>query len=235
MLAIIGAHHVVCHAATIAVPSTSNIFGAGHSGAAATPSPGGPSPGPAPDGGTAPPSVSIAGISTVGFAASGTVDFGGGTGGHAPDGYPTSSYDFSSYNGIAGYFGNTGTALYGVFTGAVEPADPAPAKLNFDGNTSFASLSPALNQIFFIGDGKTGTGAGATQQFAVPSGATTLYLGLADGYPVGPGGSYLVGGYNDNTGSFLVDVIVPEPSSIALSAFALIGLASAAWRRRHNV
>ena len=46
--------------------------------------------------------------------------------------------------------------------------------------TSFRSLSPQIGQIFFIGDGLTGTGTGATQMFAVPPTATHLYLGYVD-------------------------------------------------------
>jgi len=224
---------IVCRAAVVVVPSTANVFGAGHTGPAATPFPGGSSPGPGTSGGTAPPSVSVFGGTILFFSATGSVDFGGGTGSHGPDGYPTSAYDFSSYNGIAGYLGDRGTALYGVFTGAVEPADPAPAKLNFVANTSFSSLSPGLDQIFYIGDGLTGTGSGATQQVTVPTGATTLYLGLADGYPVGPGGSYLVGGYNDNSGGFVVTITsTPEASSLIVwSLLAITVGVGIGWMR----
>ena len=46
--------------------------------------------------------------------------------------------------------------------------------------TSFASLSPLIDQVFFIGDGLTGDGSGSVQQFIVPTGATALYLGITD-------------------------------------------------------
>ncbi|HEY3242752.1 MAG TPA: hypothetical protein VGM03_05305 [Phycisphaerae bacterium] len=42
-------------------------------------------------------------------------------------------------------------------------------------------VMPGLRQPFFIGDGLTGTGSGAVQQFLVPDGATRLFLGTIDG------------------------------------------------------
>jgi hypothetical protein len=42
--------------------------------------------------------------------------------------------------------------------GSAEPADPAPARLHFEGQANQASYAPLLNQPFFIGDGLTGTG-----------------------------------------------------------------------------
>jgi len=104
-----------------------------------------------------------------------------------------------------------GGALVGVFTPAGGPSGPTPAALNFTGSggigTSFATLSPALDQLFFIGDGLTGTGSGTVQQFFAPAGAGTLYLAVSDS----------VGASGNNSGSITVDVSsvssVPEPSS----------------------
>ncbi len=56
-------------------------------------------------------------------------------------------------------------------------------------------LSPFLKQVFFIGDGLTGNGTGAAQQFIVPAGATRLFLGPADGT-----------GWVNNSGAFTVQV-----------------------------
>ncbi len=192
--------------ATLVVPSTANIYGADHSGAAATPSPGGSSPGPGPAGGTAPPFCPVIGGDTITFSITGLISFGGGTGTHGPDGYASGNFDFGSFNGIAGFRNHRGSALYGVFTGPVEPADPSPVRLDFVGKTSSSAFAPELDQIFFIGDGLTGLGTGTVQRFHVPIGATAVYFGLADGYPVGQGGFHLPGGYNDNTGSFQVEV-----------------------------
>jgi hypothetical protein len=58
--------------------------------------------------------------------------------------------------------------------------------------------------VFFIGDGLTGTGKGNVQKFAVPRGATRLFLGIADGGSFGgPPGCY-----GDNLGTFQVQVSV---------------------------
>ncbi len=66
---------------------------------------------------------------------------------------------------------------------------------------NFASLSPLIDQVFFVGDGLTGTGTGAVQQFLIPDSATSLILGIADSGSAngGPPGSY-----QDNDGTFSV-------------------------------
>jgi hypothetical protein len=208
-------------ATTVIVLGSANIFGAGHSGPAATPDPasGG--------GGSEPPFITLNGASVVSFSSiTGFVDLGcpGGCGG-GPDGeLLAQAFDLTSFNGISGMFSDRRQPLYGVFVGAVEPADPAPARLHFEGNTSFASLSPLLNQTFFIGDGLTGTGSGSIQEFVVPAGATRLYFGIADGF----GSGSPPGGYANNSGSFQVDVSVPEPATWAL---LLAGLAVGAVAR----
>jgi len=87
--------------------------------------------------------------------------------------------------------------LVGVFLTDATPADPAPARLDFTSNDNFTSLTPLLGQTFFIGDGLTGTGVGARQQFTIPAAATRLFLGFADA-------SFLrgnPGAYSDNAGS----------------------------------
>jgi hypothetical protein len=79
--------------------------------------------------------------------------------------------------------------------------------------TSFLSLSPQIGQLFFVGDGLTGTGSGSVQQFLVPPTATRLYLGFADA--VGYMG--LPGQYQDNVGILNASFqIVPEPRTWAL-------------------
>jgi len=132
--------------------------------------------------------------------------------------------------------------LSGVFTSGSVPQSPAPSILNFSSSfgsnplsTSFTQLSPLLNQSFFIGDGLTGTGTGATQSFFVPNGATHLYLGIVDG-------SYFVGApdyYDNNSGSFSVQgvVAVPEPATwfaLATAAGAAIIPGCRRWRRARD-
>ncbi len=65
--------------------------------------------------------------------------------------------------------------------------------------TDFRIINPEIGQVFFIGDGWTGTGTGDIQAFIVPASATHLYLGEVDncmgGNRTGPGC------YGDNVGS----------------------------------
>jgi len=113
--------------------------------------------------------------------------------------------DLLSTDHIAGVVASDRTLfLVGVFTGAKLPVK-APARLDFSGDklgVAFASLEPKLGQVFFIGDGKTGTGSGVIQKFKVPAGATMLYLGYADGY----GFMGAPGAYGDNKGGLSVQI-----------------------------
>ena len=70
--------------------------------------------------------------------------------------------------------------LTGVFTDGTEPAGGGPSILDFTSD-GLASVAPALNQTFFIGDGLTGTGSGSVQHFAIPTGKTKIFFGFADG------------------------------------------------------
>ena len=206
---------------TLTIAGNSNIFGAGHA-----------SP---PGGGTLPPFVSfLSGQTVLTFSSvTGTVTINVGSGSNAnnPDGIgaaPADS-DTSSVGGISGIAAPHAGYLVGIFETANEPFDPAPSILNFTmSGTSFTSLSPALNQTFFIGDGLTGNGTGAIQQFMIPAGATRLFLGIADAanYHGAPGS------YGDNVGSFSATFdIVPEPSTWALGLSGIIFLLAIQYRR----
>jgi hypothetical protein len=88
--------------------------------------------------------------------------------------------------------------ITGVFL--ADHPGPVPAGLDFSKaalGLSREQYEPQLGQSFFIGDGLTDTGAGSQQRFIIPAGASTLYLGFADG-PAFQGNP---GTYSDNTGS----------------------------------
>ena len=113
------------------------------------------------------------------------------------------------------------------------PTGSAPASFNYSGGLSQSSFSPLLDQVFFIGDGLTGTGSGSTQSFAVPSTATELWLGFADAFAFGGAPGF----YGDNPGSLSVSGTlssgmpgpspVPEPEVGLLIGvgFVAVGLA----------
>ncbi len=171
--------------------------------------------------------------STLTFSATGGVDFGGGASSNA--------------DGIGGYFVNLPDAgggiapalnvladgLVGVFLGPSAPASASqPSKLDFGSaglGLDFAGLSPGLNQVFWVGDGLTGTGSGAVQTFIVPTGATRLFLGTVDG-----------SGWSNNSGSYSVTINgmgaatagVPEPGTWALMLMGVAGLGGVLRSRR---
>ena len=113
--------------------------------------------------------------------------------------------DLTSTSNIAGIVAHDRSLfLVGLFTAAKPPAK-APERLDFSPDklgVAFPQLTPKLGQVFFIGDGKTGTGSGVLQKFVIPKGATTLYLGYADGFSF----QGTPGAYGDNKGGLNVTV-----------------------------
>ena len=72
---------------------------------------------------------------------------------------------------------------------------------------------------------------GAGGSFTVPAGATTLYLGLPDGFSYqGPPGTY-----NDNTGGFTISGVVPEPTTWAMMLVGLGAIGGLARAGRRSV
>ena len=149
-----------------------------------------------------------------------------------PDGL-MGSWPNSGFNGISG--SNAPMAsLVGVFLDSNSPQlSSPPSTLDFSTTTSldYLTISPQLQQIFFIGDGRTSSGA--QQQIFVPTGATRFYLGMIDA----------MGAYYNNGGNFDVQVTgsaanndrtsVPEPSSIiGLFALSFLGIGSFLKRKQ---
>ncbi|MDH3589901.1 MAG: hypothetical protein OEQ74_10905 [Gammaproteobacteria bacterium] len=135
------------------------------------------------------------------FSAEGAVSHNGGsTGGNNPDGAVT-LHMTNFGDGISAPNWVRLNALMGVFLGGVDPTGSAtPARISYVDGLGFASILPRTGQIFFIGDGLTSDSAlgetdGVIQVFQVPDGASRLFLGTSDG-----------SGWNNNTGSFTVEV-----------------------------
>jgi hypothetical protein len=213
-----------------------------------------------PDGATAPLALTVpggttsftvsdvTGSQTVSGFPSGAISLNGGSGHNDADGVSTgysgptispngSGYSFMGSDGsISGIEAPGAGYLVGLFVPSGGPTGTAPATLDFvTSGTSFTSLSPLLDQVFYIGDGLTGDGTGNVQTFNIPSGAGKLYLGISDasGFDGSPGA------YGDNSGSFSGALgfasSVPEPSGAVLLAIGGIAVAAVAIRtRRHQ-
>ncbi|MBW3598154.1 MAG: hypothetical protein KY475_12900, partial [Planctomycetes bacterium] len=167
----------------ITVPGTANPFLADPANV----------PGNDPFDGTVPPSVAVAPDALLSFSVDGvTGNFPSGSFGPDADGIQTiyERATFGPRGGISDYRLPL-NSLVGVFLGDTVGARP-PA---LDSEIRFVTLSPQLGQVFFIGDGLTGTGSGDRQTFLAPDGATRLYLASLDGHEWG-----------NNAGAFTVDV-----------------------------
>lgn len=222
-------------AASLSVGSIANIFGAGQ----VTP-PGGTMFG----AGILPPHVSfpaepgrvlrVTNVSGfVGSAITGIGNFAADLDGHAAVAVGT---NINAQQGIAGIKADGALFLCGVFLDASAPTGAPPLSLDFTSaglGETFLELSPHIGQVFFIGDGKSGTNSGALQNFVIPSTATRLFMGFADGIY---NGAVLAGDpdtYTSNVGGLGVSFeFVPEPAN--LSAFAVAALCAALRNRRCN-
>lgn len=204
------------------VDAKSNVFGYG----ASTPAPGGGG------GGIAAPVITLnAGTGRVAAFSSGGLAGWSGASVNGPDGGTfASSTNIGSVGPISGFNAPLSGHLVGVFIEAGDiSALTAPAALSYPDLASFqqATYSPALRQVFFIGDGKTGTGSGSTQAFCVPDGAAYLVLGIADAF----GFNGAAGWYDDNVGGYETSyVVIPSPA--VLAGLGVAGVLSGRRRRR---
>jgi hypothetical protein len=143
---------------------------------------------------------------------------------YGPDGVTSGSCNHPGGESVSNPIGpfsgygetNFSGAMEGVFLEDTLPLLPPPGPLNFrisGGNsygrgiaTDFYTQSPRIGEIFFIGDGLTGTGTGKHQVFIVPPTATHLYIGnvdtCTDPAPTIPGC------YSDNTGGFTATFVI---------------------------
>jgi len=117
------------------------------------------------------------------FTAWGTVGYSGSTPNLGPDGDTftdnTTNLGRRPGMGIAGITGPR-AGLVGVFTSDSLNLQNIPPAVDFSSPAArdASSVTPLLQQPFFIGSGKTSTGT--PRQVIVPSGATRLYLGILD-------------------------------------------------------
>ena len=216
-----------CYATTVVVHAIDNIYGAGHG---TPPGPGGGSSGNLPPGIILPVAPGrVLTFSSVTGTATLTTSFGL----FSPDGNPSFAMNLSSYGGISGIKSDASSCLVGVFLASGEPVDPAPTIPDFTAaglGTTFSTLAPLINQMFYIGDGLTGTGSGSQQQFYIPDTATAFYLGFADGN----GYSGLPGMYGDNDGALIATFdVVPEPNAVVLFIAGCLAICSMR-RRKHT-
>jgi hypothetical protein len=215
---------------TLTVQATADVYAAGHSTVPATIYPG-----------TFPP------LSTFASGPSQVLTFSSVTGmvgcnfavTNGPDGtcWPGVDTTVTSYGGLSGISAKQANMfLVGVFLDSSEPSGAGPSILSYDSgiagslNTTDASFSPDLNQVFFIGDGLTGTGTGQEQSFYVPSTASRLYLGFADSFDYVP--SYYADDVGSVTATFaFTTTAAPEPASIFFVACGLL-LGGTLYRRK---
>jgi hypothetical protein len=183
---------------------------------------------------------SVTGSITTGCASTeGCITLNNGTGNNNndPDGVgavPAISSNTGTTS-ISGMMAPGAGYLVGLFVPAGGPAGAAPTALDFTSaglGTSFTSLSPQLDQVFFIGDGLTGNGTGTQQTFNIPTGAGQLWLGISDA------GNYVgaLGAYGDNLGAYAVNLSVNASGSggvtvteTAPSGLTLVSMAGTGW------
>jgi hypothetical protein len=115
---------------------------------------------------------------------------------NGPEGDGEGPTRVGSYQGISGIVHRrNGMFLVGVFLGDGPPEGEAPPRLDFTRRGRTRSLAPRLGQTFLVGDGRR-------RAYPVPSAATRLFLGFADGYLY----NGAPGWYGNNSGQLTVTV-----------------------------
>jgi hypothetical protein len=156
----------------VAVPGTSNIFGAGFS---LPPEPGGGG------GGALPTLVKLPSgggrVMTL-SGATGLINCCSSTPDTPPRGGGSTS-NINPYGGLSGFVDDHNVPLVGVFLTDVPASGAGPATIDWSTHHDDSDISPQIGQIFYLGAGTTSS-TNMTQRFHVPDGATRLYLGTAD-------------------------------------------------------
>ena len=147
--------------------------------------------------GVLPSAIDMSAATTIQFPViEGGLSCAGGPPADGPDGAQcvSSSSDINPANGFSGSKSSNRTLfLVGVFPVAPNPEVTVESRVEPETDTELR-VAPLANQVFLIGDGKTADGQ--LQTFVKPEGATTLFLGFADGYSF----SGDPGAYDDNNG-----------------------------------
>jgi hypothetical protein len=186
-------------ARVLTVPGTADLFAAGLT----TPPnlPGG--------GGTLPPRIQFAAGAgkVVTFpGVSGELRWGLSSPILGPNGDPAMPTNILALGGISGLVAPGWLFLAGVFLGDGAPTTPPPLRLRMENVAHVATISPKLQQPFYVGDGLTA--GGVLRTYVVPANATRLYLGFLDA----PGKGRTPADYADNKGSVTVTVRLARAS-----------------------
>lgn len=189
---------------------------------------------------TLPPFVNVTGgdVLKVADPAVGGVSFFNGFGApfFGPGGNGLAGSNLAPLDGISGYLGPQGP-LVGVFLdGSIPNGSSPPPTIDFTSagiGIDFLTLAPDLGQIFYIGDGVTS--GGDFQSFEAPTGATRVFFGIPDGF----GFVGLPGAYDDNDGSYRINIginetpsAIPVPAAVWLFGTALFGLIGFTKRKK---
>jgi hypothetical protein len=195
---------IASSAGTVTIDATGEISGAGYTSVTTTDGTGTlPMAIPLPEGATS-VSFDITGGSQASSCTSPCISVNGGANYNDADGAGSAQgLNVAADGAISGITAPVAGFLTGVFENGEPPSGTPPSMLDFTTiGTDFTSLSPLLNQLFFVGDGLTSTGQ--TQYFDVPNAATVVYLGIPDanGYDGSPSS------YANNSGYFVVNYTV---------------------------
>jgi hypothetical protein len=138
----------------------------------------------------------------------------------------TSNFNYSAIPGVNNFFGSFGVDLDGM-TG--DPGNPS----------TLVALDTDANLISVVRINPVNVTVSPIAQFTVSSGIDDLAIGLNAPYMIGGGNLFRTnGGITGVAQTLALDpagfysgLTVPEPSSVALASFGLLGLVALGWRK----